>query len=168
MPENQLCNRLMTEYGDSIFRMCCLYLRDYHLAEDAAQETFIRAMKSYDSFLHQSNEKTWLTRIAINCCKNMTRTRWFKSVRMDAELENYAQLSTQKNPLEELLEKDSLSRAIMQLKAEDRKVIILYYYQELSVKEIALIVGKTENAVIQRISRARGRLKKMIQEAEYE
>ena len=51
------------------FRMCYLYLKDYYLAEDATQETFIKAMKSYDSFLHNSNEKTWLIRIAINSCK---------------------------------------------------------------------------------------------------
>lgn len=40
----------LCEYGDSVFRMCYLYLKDYYLAEDATQETFIKAMKSYDSF----------------------------------------------------------------------------------------------------------------------
>ncbi len=75
MPAEQILERLMREYGDSVFRMCYLYLRDYYLAEDATQETFIKAMKSYDSFLHNSNEKTWLIRIAINSCKNIMRTR---------------------------------------------------------------------------------------------
>ena len=71
MPAEQILERLMREYGDSVFRMCYLYLKDYYLAEDATQETFIKAMKSYDSFLHNSNEKTWLIRIAINSCKNI-------------------------------------------------------------------------------------------------
>ena len=66
MPTDQYLERLMQEYGDSIFRMCYLYLKDYHLAEDAVQETFIKAMKSYDSFAHKSIEKTWLILIAIN------------------------------------------------------------------------------------------------------
>jgi RNA polymerase sigma factor (sigma-70 family) len=69
MPANEKLEELMNKYGDSIFRMCFLYLRDYHLAEDATQETFIKAMKSYDSFEHNSSEKTWLIRIAINVCQ---------------------------------------------------------------------------------------------------
>ena len=65
--EENLLDRLMNEYGDDILRVCYLYLKDYHLAEDAVQETFIRAMRSYGSFGHRSKEKTWLTRIAVNC-----------------------------------------------------------------------------------------------------
>lgn len=41
MSTEQILERLMREYGDSVFRMCFLYLKDYHLAEDATQETFI-------------------------------------------------------------------------------------------------------------------------------
>ena len=57
MPAEQILERLMREYGDSVFRMCYLYLKDYYLAEDATQETFIKAMKSYDSFLLQFKRK---------------------------------------------------------------------------------------------------------------
>ena len=67
MPAEQLLERLMNDYGDALLRMCCLYLKDYQLAEDAVQETFIKAMKSYGTFKHQSSEKTWLIRIAVNC-----------------------------------------------------------------------------------------------------
>ncbi len=67
--QDELLARWIQEYGDSILRMCFLYLKDYHLAEDAAQETFLKAARSYDTFTHASSEKTWLTRIAINCCK---------------------------------------------------------------------------------------------------
>lgn len=66
--EENLLDRLMNEYGDDILRVCCLYLKDYHLAEDAVQDTFIRAMQSYGGFEHRAREKTWLTRIAVNCC----------------------------------------------------------------------------------------------------
>ena len=66
MPAEQFLERLMDEYGNTVLRMCYLYLKDYQLAEDAVQETFIKAMKSYESFEHKSSEKTWLIRIAIN------------------------------------------------------------------------------------------------------
>lgn len=89
MPAEQILERLMREYGDSVFRMCYLYLKDYYLAEDATQETFIKAMKSYDSFLHNSNEKTWLIRIAINSCKNIMRTKWFRFPMMNVDDQQY-------------------------------------------------------------------------------
>lgn len=77
MLENQCLEKFMSDYGDTIFRMCFLYLKDYQLAEDATQETFIKALTSYEKFEHNSSEKTWLIRIAINCCKNIMRTHWF-------------------------------------------------------------------------------------------
>lgn len=165
MPAEQFLERLMSEYGDTILRMCYLYLKDYHLAEDAVQETFIKAMKSYGSFKHQSSEKTWLTRIAINCCKNIIRSRWFQ-IRQN-QLEDHME-QTSANPIDMLLEKDSLSAAIMKLGTRDRQIVVLYYYQELSVREIATVIGKTENAAIQRLNRARKRLKKILVEVGYE
>ena len=78
MPAEQTLERFMQEYGDSVFRMCFLYLKDYQLSEKATREAFITAMKSYDYFSHNSKEKTWLICIAINTCKNIIRTRWFR------------------------------------------------------------------------------------------
>ena len=56
----------------------------------------------------------------------------------------------------------------MRLNANDRQIIVLYYYQELSAREIAAVIGKTENAVLQRLKRARDRLKVFLEEAGYE
>lgn len=132
MSAEQVIERLIMEYGDAILRMCYLYLKDYHLAEDAAQETFIKAMKHYESFHQKSSEKTWLTRIAINCCKNMMRMNWFRLGR--GYLEEDVQVSAA-NLIENVLERDSMIRAIQNMEIHDRELIILYYYQELSMKE---------------------------------
>lgn len=164
MVSEQEIERLMDNYGDSILRMCFLYLKDYHLAEDAAQETFLKALNAYDSFQHKSNEKTWLTKIAINCCKNIMRTNWFHLFRNELKED----MQDIVYPEENIFEKDNMSRAIMKLNTDDRKLILLYYYQELPVKAIAKIIGKTENATIQRINRARKKLKKILTEAGYE
>ena len=69
--------------------------------------------------------------------------------------------------MDDFLEKECISTAIMKLNPGDRQVLVLYYYQELSVREIARIIGRTENAVIQRLNRARGRLKKILTEVGY-
>ena len=165
MPTEQFLERLMREYGDELLRTCCLYLKDYHLAEDAVQETFIKAMRSYGSFEHRSSEKTWLMRIAINCCKNVMRTRWFRT--RQNNLEDHMN-RIDDDPADGLSEKDSVSAAIMALNADDRQIIVLYYYQELSVREIAAVIGRSENAVMQRLNRARGKMKKILTEAGYE
>ena len=165
MPEEQFLERLMHEYGNELLRTCYLYLKDYQLAEDAVQETFIKAMRSYDTFEHKSSEKTWLMRIAINCCKNVMRTNWFHMRQNNPE----NQINRINNdPINDFLEKDSVSAAIMTLNADDRKIILLYYYQELSVKEIAIVIGKSENTTIQRLNRARGKIKKFLMEAGYD
>ncbi len=158
--EENLLDRLMNEYGDDILRVCCLYLKDYHLAEDAVQETFIRAMRSYGGFEHRSKEKTWLTRIAVNCCKNILRNRWYRTG-MDELDEN---LSVQGNdPVEQLIEQEGISQGILRLDPEEREIILLYYYQELRMKEIASIIGTSENAARQRLSRARKKLRRILE-----
>ena len=68
--------RLMEEYGDGVLRQCLLMLGDRAQAEDAAQETFFRAWKSYGDFRGMSSEKTWLTAIAANVCRSLLRSPW--------------------------------------------------------------------------------------------
>ena len=62
--------RLVDAYQSSLRRMCCAILRDRTLAEDAVQETFLKAYKALDTFRKESSEKTWLMRIAINTCRD--------------------------------------------------------------------------------------------------
>ena len=74
-------SRAMGEYGTCLMRMAYLHLGDFALAEDAVQETFIKAYSHLDRFRGESNEKTWLMRIAVNICRDMLRSAWFR--RMD-------------------------------------------------------------------------------------
>ena len=76
--ENAQLARLVEEHGDTLLRMCFLYLRDVHLAQDAVQDAFVRAATTPAVFESRSSEKTWLCRIAINVCKNYRRSAWFR------------------------------------------------------------------------------------------
>ena len=71
------------------------------------------------------------------------------------------------DPIENVLERDSITRAVQNMEVQDREVIILYYYQELSMKEIAQVIRKSENVTIQRVNRARKKLRKILMEAGY-
>lgn len=82
--EEEKLESLMATYGTQVKRLCCLYLRDASLAEDAAQETFIKAWRSLASFRGESSERTWLMRIAVNTCRDALRTSWFR--RLDRAL----------------------------------------------------------------------------------
>ena len=67
MPANineEIISRLINQYGNSILRMCYMYLKDYQLAEDVTQETFLQVYEKYETFENRSSEKTWITRIA--------------------------------------------------------------------------------------------------------
>ena len=68
--------RMIDQYGDGLLRVCLLYLRDYASAEDAVQETFLKVYCSYAKFEGRCSEKTWVTTIAINVCRNMLRSPW--------------------------------------------------------------------------------------------
>ena len=75
--EDQLTS-LMRQYGNELLRMCCVLLRDRALAEDAVQETFLKAYRGLPKFRGDCSEKTWLICIAVNSCKTMMRRPWFK------------------------------------------------------------------------------------------
>lgn len=84
----------MLRYEESLLRMCFAYLGDTSLAEDAVQETFLKAYQSLDSFRGDASEKTWLLRIAINTCKDVRRSAWFRHVDRSVALDTLAEPST--------------------------------------------------------------------------
>ena len=135
-------------YGDGLLRLCFLYLHDRHLAEDAVQETFLRAFRSYGSFRKDSSEKTWLTRIAINVCKSALRQ------------EQPLPLSeAPEGSYESRFRDDTVLQAVCALSQTLREVILLYYFQELSTPEIGQVLHLPRNVITARLSRARAQLK---------
>lgn len=159
MPAEKIISELINEYGDSILRMCYIYLKDYHLAEDVAQETFLQVYMNYEDFKHQSSIKTWIIRIAINLCKNQMRTRWFS----EKKEEQFPTLSYTED-YDGIIDRERLITEIGNLKPKYKEVVLLYYYQELSVKEIAELLDKKESTVKVRLKRAREQLKQKLKE----
>ncbi|MCI8556939.1 MAG: sigma-70 family RNA polymerase sigma factor [Lachnospiraceae bacterium] len=159
MPAEKVISELIKEYGDSILRMCYIYLKDYHLAEDVVQETFLQVYNNYDSFRQQSSVKTWITRIAVNLCKNQMRTRWF-SVKKEEEFP----ILSYTEDYDGVIDREQLLTAIGNLRPKYREAVLLFYYQELSIKEIAGLLNKKESTVKVRLKRAREQLKQELKE----
>lgn len=144
-----ILRRLMSEYELPIRRMCCVYLRDEHLAADAAQETFLKAYLALDRFRENSSEKAWLMRIAVNVCHNIRRTGWMRFVDRRVTLDKLPEPATNGDfGLTELM------LDIMQLPQKLIDVIMLHDYQEFSVREVGQILGIPYQTVISRLNKA--------------
>ncbi len=130
--QRERLTELMREHGNAIFRMCYMHLHDVQLAEDAAQETFLKAYRHLGSFRGECSEKTWLTGIAINVCRDLLRTAWLRQVDRSVDislLPECAQADEYRDP--------TVLTQVMQLPAKLREVILLRFYQEMSIKETA-------------------------------
>jgi len=152
--DEQDLTRLINEYGTEILRLCYLYLKDYQLAEDACQDTFLKVYKNLPNFNALSSEKTWITKICINTCKNYLRNPWRRKVILgnkEKEISDEEIFSD--------LENSDLFSSIMKLKQSYKEIILMYYYQQLSVKEISQILDISESNAFTRLSRARQVLK---------
>ena len=136
----------LNQYGDLINRTCCLILGDRALAEDAAQETFIRAWKSMPQFKGDASPKTWLTRIAINVCRNVRRTAWFRRFDRSVIPEDL--------PLSAPDEDRTLLLTVQQLPEKYRQVIILRYYQGMSLDEAGQALGISRSSAHHRLQKA--------------
>ena len=124
--------RMVEMYQLSLLRLSFAYLHDKSLAEDAVQETFLKAYRNYGSFRGESSEKTWLSRIAVNCCRDMHRTGWFRHIDRTVSLEMIPE------PVQEPSNEDNaLTLEVMKLPLRLREVILLYYYQSMQVNEVA-------------------------------
>ncbi len=155
----------MRTYGTAILRTCFLSLSDAKEAEDAMQETFLKAWRGMDSFEKRNgaSEKTWLMHIAVNVCRDMRRTRWFRHIDMRQALEDLPQGMTGILP-----EDRSLLLDIMQLPDKYRQPILLYYYQDMTLEETAQALGISRSAVHGHLRKAESLLRLSLTDGERE
>ena len=157
--ENQL-REWIEQYGNMLLRMCYLYLHDAALAEDAVQETFLKAWKKRNMFQGKSSEKSWLTAIAMNTCRDMLRSTWFKHVDRHVTPEDLPQggIGEEKD--------DRITVELMNLPEKIKKVIVMHYYAGMRTEEIAQALGIGRSAVIMRLKRGREKLKTLLTDQE--
>ena len=165
-PIEQVVERLIEDYGQEVYRIAYFYIKDRQLAEDVFQEVFYKVMKNYHKFKHQSSEKTWLTRITINTCKDLLRTNWIKRVTTFSTWQEPQSDYEAPFDIEKQEEYQELYQMIQKLPTKYKDVILLFYYKELSYEVISQILGIPEGTVRSRLARARTKLKKMISERE--
>ncbi len=150
--------QLVQQYQEAVLRTCFLYLRDQSLAEDAVQETFLKVYRSLPTFRGDASEKTWILKIAIHTCCDLNRSGWFHLMnrRITPEMLPCAAPDAME-------EDDRLALAVMKLPRKLREVILLHYYQGLSVNEVAAALNLAHSSVSGRLKRGREKLKKLLE-----
>ena len=146
--------RMVNLYQLPLLRLCIMYLHDEEQAKDAVQETFIKAYRNLDSFRADASEKTWLTRIAINTCKNVYRSGWFRHVDRTVTVDMMAEKPA---PVDQ--EDWELTEAIMNLPRKLKEAALLCWLQGMTYEETARTLGISRQAVAGRLNRARKKLR---------
>ena len=149
--------KIYMENKDSVFAISIMYLKDYQLAEDAAQETFVNVLKKLNSLKDESKTKAWISRIAINVCRNKLKHSSRREI--PSETLPYNISSDNNSDL-----KLTLDEALSNLSPELNEIVILYFTQ----KEISAILKIPTTTTAYRLRAAKAQLYNYLKEDYYE
>ena len=158
---------LVQNHQEAAFRAAYLILRDAQAAEDVAQEGFLRAYRQLHRFREEDPFRPWLLRIVTNLALNETRRR----KRGLALLERFGRQAPEGEPGPESVttkteEAHEVWQAINRLQQDDRLILYLRYFLELSEADMARVIDRAPGTVKSRLHRAGRRLRAVI-EKEY-
>ncbi len=141
-------DEIIRRYFDMVYRLALSQTRSVTLAEDVTQEVFLRYIQQGDIFKSDEHIKAWLIRVTVNCSKSIFKTAWFrKTVPLTEEISF------------DTPEKSEIYFAVQTLPSKYRTVIHLFYYEDMSVKEIADTIGIKQSTVKSHLYRGREMLR---------
>ncbi len=141
-------------YATMVYRLAYSFCRNYYNADDIFQEVFLRYFKNSPVFESEEHRRAWLIRVTINCAKS-ARCAWF---RRTVPLEN--------QQIYEKAEEVEIDIDLKKLSPKYRAIIHLFYYEELSIKEISVLFKQKESTTRTQLTRARRQLKTILEDRE--
>lgn len=160
--------RLCAPYSGMVYRHCLRMLKNPHDAEDAAQESMLRAFRAFDRF-HGGGVATWLYTIAHNTCLDVLKSARYRreSATLDVWREEHGDPADPALPPDAAYERaeanERLWQAVLSLKEEQQTLLTLYYGEGMSYEAIAEATGLRIGTVKSRMSRAKDALKKQLE-----
>lgn len=146
----------LMEYGDMVYRIALLQMKNRSEAEDVFQEVFLRLVKYHSRIEGQEHLKAWLIRVTINCCRkqfdNAYRRKTVPFLKEEA-VESFYEMETGEYGVYE---------AVQNLPPDYRSVVHLFYYEQYTVRQISEVLAVSESVVKTRLSRARAKLKEIL------
>lgn len=142
---------LAEAYRDMVYRIALNFFRNTDDAEDTTQEVMLKLYLHETPFDGANHARNWLIKVTLNHCRSVWRNPWRQRVSLE-------ELSAA-IPFAPDSEDGELFRTVMSLPEKHRTVLYLFYYEDMSVREIAQVLKLSETAVTSRLSRARRVLK---------
>ena len=162
-PRRVWLDEAIARWEKPILRLCYAYLCDTAMAEDAVQETFFKAWKSYDRFSGKAAEKTWLTRIAINTCKDLMKSAWARNTDRSVTPDSLPEGSV---PFE--ARDDTVTRAVMSLPPKLKEATLLHWYEGMTLDEMVRVMRLPRSTINYRLKKAKTMLKNQLEDWYYE
>jgi len=142
---------------DQGYRLACGFLHDHQAAEDAVQEAALKAWRKLDRLREGSDMRPWFLGIVANECRSTRRSRWWTVLRLD-------QPDAIQDPRDDtILEGVELRRALRAMDPAKRLVLVLHWYLDLPLDEIAAITGTSPHGAESRLLRATQELKRRME-----
>lgn len=154
---------LVNRYKDVSFALACTILPREADAEDALQESFIKAYRGLANFKGKSRFSTWLYRIVVNTCydrKAQLQTSPFQNDTPSRIYEQIPDFNSPSSPMDRQDRKNIINRIMSHLKAEEALLLRLYYLSELSIAEIQEVTSYKNSRVKVTLYRARNNFRK--------
>lgn len=153
--DNSVFEKLVLQNEQTLYRVSMSMLKNEADAQDAVHDAILKAFEKIDTLKKEEAFSAWLTRILIRCCyKQLKRNKHY-----DVFGENLPEASSRDNPYVDL----EIGEAINNLSPKIRVVIILYYVENYSIKEITRILNIPEGTVKSRLKSGRQQLKSELQ-----
>lgn len=159
--ENYL-REIMDKHGTSLLKLVYSYVKNWTTAEDIVQETFITFAQKHYQFKGRSSLKTWLYQIAINKSKDFLRSP--KNKLTQFPFSHLVLTSKEREAEEKLIDDDDsriIAKCLFKLTIKYREVLNLFYYEELTIKEISNVLSISEANVKTRLTRGRDKFKQV-------
>jgi RNA polymerase sigma factor (sigma-70 family) len=150
--------KIITEMENELYKIARLRLKNEDDIDDAIQETMIKAFKSIKKLKKEEYFKTWIIKILINNCNNIYR----KKKKKEILIEDYSmELKSEINKLEHVENELDFYSIIKVLDYEEKIILVLYYMENFTTKEISKIIKLNSNTVKSKLLRAKNKLKEV-------
>lgn len=153
---------LYKRYSGKVYSKCISLLKDEALAQDATQEIFTKIFLNLARFSGKSKFSTWIYSISYNYCIDFIRRKKKQKNLFSDEMEKAPDIIDEV-PDEELLEMEvyQLRTVLNNIPQGDKAILLMKYQDDMSIRDIAGILNKTESAVKMKIKRAKMKAKKL-------
>jgi RNA polymerase sigma-70 factor (ECF subfamily) len=153
-PNEQSFTDLLVPLVQPAYKLACAMLHDASAAEDVVQEASLIAWRKLDRLDDRSRLKAWFLGIVANECRNTRRRMWTRSVRVGLP----AELSEVSGEVRAVARAD-VRKALQQLSHDERLVVVLYFYLDMPLEDVAAVAGSSFAATRTRLYRAIRRLR---------